>query len=339
MSVTTRAIEVLLDARETKRMSAGMRAYVRELSARLPAIAPDIRLRTVERGENFSFVEQVEIPFASRRAQLVHFPTIFAPVLLPRRYVVTVHDLIHLRFPELFGRATAAYYSIFVRRLLHGAALVIVGDERTVADCERFFSLPAEKMRVVELGYDPRLLSTPARRGDRPYVLYVGNHRAHKNLPTLVAAWRSLPPAIELDLVFTGDNDLDLPPHVAGRHAFFLGELTAEKVAEQIGGAAAVVQPSLAEGFGLPVLEALVRRVPVIAAEEAYPHVFKDYVACFPARDAGALRSLLEEAATAPQRLRARAAEGEAVARTYTWDRFASAIATVYREALGVSLT
>jgi len=339
MPVTGTTIDVLLDARETRRMSAGMRAYVRELSSRLPSVAPDIRLRTVMRGENFSFVEQVEIPFASRHAQLVHFPTIFAPVLLPRRYVVTVHDLIHLRFPELFGRTTAAYYSVFVRRLLRGAARIIVGDERTVADCEKFFSIPPQRVRTVALGYDPELLAIPPRQPDRPYVLYVGNHRPHKDLGTLVEAWRRLPPAIDLDLVLTGANDMELPPYVAGRHAVFLGDLAPAEVAAQIGGAAAVVQPSLAEGFGLPVLEALVRGVPVIAAEDAYPGIFERYVARFPARDADALRARLEETALAPQRVRAHAAEGMSLARTYTWDRFASAVAAVYREALGVSLT
>lgn len=339
MSVTTPTIEVLLDARETRRMSAGMRAYVRELSRRLPVVAPDIKLRTVMRGENFSFIEQVEIPFASRHAQLVHFPTIFAPVLLPRRYVVTVHDLIHMRFPELFPRATTVYYSVFVRRLLQGAARIVVGDERTVDDCERFFSIPQDRVRVVSLGYEPELLSIAPRHADRPYLLYVGNHRPHKNLQTLIAAWQRLPSSIEIDLVLTGENDIELPPHVAGRHAVFLGDLAPAEVAAQIGGAAAVVQPSLAEGFGLPVLEALVRRVPVIAADDAYPQVFKPYVACFAARDVDSLTALLHEAAVMPQRLRSRAAEGEAIARTYTWDRFASGIAAVYREALGAAIS
>ncbi|MBV8074480.1 MAG: hypothetical protein JO140_03545, partial [Candidatus Eremiobacteraeota bacterium] len=102
-------------------MSEGMRVYVRELAARLPRVATDVVLTTIERGGNFSFTEQVEIPYASRRADLVHFPTIFAPLVLPSRYVVTIHDLIHLRFPEFFSRTTAAYYSVFVGRLARNA--------------------------------------------------------------------------------------------------------------------------------------------------------------------------------------------------------------------------
>ena len=326
-------LDVLLDVRETRRMSAGMRAYVRELATRLPNVAPDIKLRTVGHGENFSFVEQVEIPFASRHSDVVHFPTIFAPVLLPRCYVVTIHDLIHLRYPELFGRTTAAYYSLFVKRLVYGAARVIVGDVRTREDCERFFDLPAERVSVVPLGYDPALLQISSPHVERPYVLYVGNHRPHKNLPTLLSAWDGLPEGVELDLALTGFDDLRFHSHRAARKLRFLGDLSPQQVAAAIAGASAIVQPSLAEGFGLPVLEALVRRVPVLAAEDAYPHPFGSFLAQFPAKNVGALRSLLEEIYHSPQRLRALASEGEREARSYTWDRFAGAIAAVYREA------
>ena len=325
-------IDVLLDARETRRMSAGMRAYVRELAERLPFVAPDIRLRTVKGGDVFSFTEQVELPFASRHADLVHFPTIFAPVVLPRKYVVTVHDLIHMRWPDLFSRTTAVYYKLFVGRLLEGAARVIVGDERTVDDCERFFQIPAERVRVVPLGYDPALLAATARRSDRPYVLYVGNHRAHKNLPTLLAAWERLPAGIALDLAMTGENAFDAVPRHHERKLIFLGDLLPAEVGSAIAGATALVQPSLAEGFGLPVLEALVRGIPVIAAEEAFPQMFAPYVMRFAPRDVETLSILLEEAANAPQRLRSLAVEGTGVARAYTWDRFASAVADVYRE-------
>ncbi|MGH7715831.1 MAG: glycosyltransferase family 4 protein, partial [Vulcanimicrobiaceae bacterium] len=319
--------------RETRRMSAGMRAYVRELAARLPLVAPDIDLRTVERGENFSFTEQVEIPFASRNADLVHFPTIFAPVVLPKAYVVTIHDLIHLRYPELFSRTTGAYYTIFVRRLIRGAARLIVGDWRTRDDLENFFGVGREQVSVVALGYDPALLPVPPRVGQR-YLLYVGNHRAHKNLATLVMAWDKLPPDVDIDLVLTGVDDIELPRRHGGRKLVFLGDLTPENTAAAIRGATALIQPSLAEGFGLPVLEAIVRRIPVIAAEDAYPGFLKAFVGRFPALDVEALRLLLEEVATNPKRLRELAIEGEEVAREYTWDRFATKVAAVYRAAM-----
>jgi glycosyltransferase involved in cell wall biosynthesis len=316
-------------------MSDGMLAYVRELRRRLPHVAPDITLRTVARGKNFSFTEQIEIPFASRNADVVHFPTIFAPVMLPRRYVVTIHDLIHLRYPELFSRPTGAYYSLFVRRLLNGAATIVVGDERTRTDCVSFLEVQPEWVRVVPLGYDPELAAVPPRPAERPYVLYVGNHRPHKNLGTLIAAWQSLPADIFVDLYLTGDDDLALPESHGARRLVFLGHLSARETAAAIRGALAVVQPSLCEGFGLPVLEALVRRIPVLAADEAFPAPLERFVARFSPRDVDALRALLDEVVRSPQRLRALAAEGETTARSLTWDRFALTMAAVYREVCG----
>jgi glycosyltransferase involved in cell wall biosynthesis len=329
------SLTVLLDARLTRRMSAGMRVYVTELAGRIGAAAPDISVRTIARGENFSLTEQVVLPWKARHVDLVHFPTIFAPVLLPRRYVVTIHDLIHLRFPELFGAATAAYYRLFVGRLASRAARVIVGDERTRSDCARFLGIDPERVRVVPLGYDPALLDIPAKAAARPYLLYVGNHRPHKNLHALIAAWRSLPADLEVDLLMTGEDDLEPRADGGARRLVFLGELPARETAAAIRGALALVQPSLAEGFGLPVLEAIVRAVPVIAGEDACPQALAPFVARFPPHDVAALHALLEEVARAPQRLRARAAEGAGVARAYTWDRFAATVASVYRDALG----
>lgn len=326
-------MNVLLDARETRRMSVGMVSYVRELASRLPIVAPDITVRTVGHGENFTFTEQVEIPFASRYSDLVHFPTIFAPVVLPKKYVVTIHDLIHLRYPQLFSRTTGAYYSIFVKRLVNGAARLLVGDWRTRDDLERFFNMDRERVRVIPLGYDPTLVDIPPRVG-QPYLLYVGNHRAHKNLATLVAAWDALPPDIDIDLALTGAEDIELPRRHGGRKLVFLGDLSPQETAETIRGATALIQPSLAEGFGLPVLEAIVRRVPVIAAEDAYPGFLKAFVGRFDALNVPALRSLLEEVVRSPQRLRGLAIEGEEIAREYTWDRFATKVAAVYRETL-----
>ena len=316
-------------------MSAGMRSYVRELANRLPRVAPDVSLRMISRGENFSLVEQVEIPFASLRCDLVHFPTIFAPAILPRRYVLTIHDLIHLRFPELFGRATFAYYKLFVGRLARRAARVIVGDQRTIEDSAVFLGVDPQRVRVVALGYDPDLLAVTPRAAQRPYFLYVGNHRPHKNLTTLIAAWQSLPAELDVDLALTGRDDLHVAPNHGPRRLVFLGDLDPRETAAVIGGAIALVQPSLAEGFGLPVLEALVRRVPVIAGQDAFPQMLAPFVTAFPARDVAVLRALLEEALRSPERIRTAAAEGEAIARAYTWDRFAMEIASVYREALG----
>ncbi len=86
-------------------MSVGMRAYAQELVARLPRVAPDLSFRTVGRGENFSLEEQAAVAaseLARTRPRLTHFLSLYAPLFAPRRFAITIHDLIHLRYPELF---------------------------------------------------------------------------------------------------------------------------------------------------------------------------------------------------------------------------------------------
>ncbi len=93
-----------LDARLTRQLSEGMKAYVRELVARLPHVAPEFAYVTFTHGKNFGWNEQVRLPLAMRRARLdlVHLLSQYVPLVVPARFVVTIHDLIHLHFPSQF---------------------------------------------------------------------------------------------------------------------------------------------------------------------------------------------------------------------------------------------
>ena len=93
-----------LDRRLTRQMSVGMKRYAIELASRLPRVAPEFEYVTFEHGANFGFAEQIVLPRAMRKARvdLAHFLSLYAPMISPRPYVVTIHDLIHLRFPQFF---------------------------------------------------------------------------------------------------------------------------------------------------------------------------------------------------------------------------------------------
>ncbi len=336
-------IDVAIDARVTRRMSVGTRVYQRELLARLPHVAPDIRFATFRGGENLTVRELVVLPFEIARLhpRVVHYLTIFAPPVTPAPYVVTIHDLIHLRHPEMFSSAPARYYALLGGRFARNAARLIVGDERTIEDCERFLGVPGERCRVVPLGYDPQMLAAvhgddgPAAQANvRPYFLYAGNHRPHKNLATLFAAWRDLPNAVDVDLWCTGDDADGAAQKYTRRNGRlrFLGTVDERRLWAAYRDAIAYVHPALAEGFGIPMLEALVLGTPVIAAHEAVPSIVRPHATVFPARDVTALRDALIVALSDRTTLRRASAEGAAAVRAYTWDRFAAGIAAVYRE-------
>lgn len=324
----------------TRQMSVGMKTYARELLARLPRVAPDLRFVTVGKGENFSWDEQVRLPGAIRRsgADLAHFLSLYTPVLPPRPYVVTIHDLIHLHFPQYFKSKVPVYYQTIVRFVANRAARVITDDERTIEDLQRFLGVDPARVRVVALGIEDRFLRpvTPVR-GPRPYLLYAGNHRFHKDVPTLLDAWASLPESYAVDLYLTGADDFGgalQARSTPSRRAIALGEVPHEELAAYYGGAAALVHPALMEGFGLPLLEAMGCNCPVIATQESLPGVLEGAALTFPARDPGSARAailrVLDDGALRERLVQ----EGQNRARMLTWDRCAMQTAEIYREVL-----
>ena len=330
------SVDIALDLPRMARLSVGMTAYVEELARRLPRVAPDLRFESVVRTSGLDRCEQVDLPLLLRRLhpRLVHYLSVYAPLVSVRPYVITIHDLVHLRFPAYFKRSVGPYYRTVVRAVCAGAARVITDDERTLPDLQHYLGVPPEKVRIVPLGIDDAFLAPvePAL-AERPYFFYAGNHRPHKDLETLFRAWEALDPALEADLVLTGHDDDDIalvrPRRQRGRLRF-AGHVPQTELARLYCGAIALVYPSRCEGFGLPMVEAAAVGTPVIASADAVPGVLRPHADVFATRDVAALTRLLERRIGAPH-------DGDAaraVARTLTWDRCAERTAEVYRDVL-----
>ena len=329
-----------LDARLTRQLSAGMQTYVRELVARLPSVAPEYAYVTFERGGNFGFAEQVKLPRAMRRAKLdlIHLLSQYAPVFVPRPFVVTIHDLIHLRFPQYFKSKVGPYYATVVRRTCARASRVITDDERTIDDLREFLGVDPAKVRVIPLGAAEAFQAgAEPRVRARAYVLYVGNHREHKDLTTLFDAWSALPETLEVDLLVTGPDDFagELQRRRrSGREIVALGDVSTTELAAYYAGARAFVMPALREGFGLPILEAMTVGCPVVACEDAVPRPLAAAALRFSARDGAQLRGHLERLLGDEVFRREIVERGRHAASALTWDRCARATADVYGEVL-----
>lgn len=329
-----------LDARCGKRISVGMATYMREVSRRLPEIAPQYEFRVYAEGQNLGIAEQVVLPLEMwrDRIDLAHYMAHYVPAFAGGTFVFTIHDLIHLRYVEFFRAYIGPYYRTVVRRACRKAARIITSDRRTIEDLVHYFDVDPAKIVVIPLAPRERFFTqAKAFRGERPYLLNVGNHRQHKDIPTLLRAWSGLPARYEVDLYLTGPDDFDGELQrlsTPRRRAIVLGDVSDDELAAYYAGAVALVHPALLEGFGLPFVEAMAQGCPVIATDTSLPEPIVPASLSFPVRDAEAARAqiehLLDDAAFRNDLVE----RGESIVRGLTWERTARATADVYRTVL-----
>lgn len=189
------------------------------------------------------------------------------------------------------------------------------------------------KIDVVPLGVDPPM-AIAAHTQERPYALFVGEAEVRKDLATLLHAMALLPPAVreshELVVVGKGQPG-QAGPAPADAQVRFEGEVSDERLAALYAGASVFVFPSLYEGFGLPVLEAMSYGVPVVASDAAgVPEAAGDAALYFPAADALACAAAMEQVLTNETLSYKLSEAGQARASLMTWDRCADATLEIF---------
>jgi glycosyltransferase involved in cell wall biosynthesis len=291
---------------------------------------------------------------ARRPVDLFHGVTGFE---LPRggaaRLVTTVHDLIPLRFPRLTPRRHRWAVRLLLPGALRRAARVIAVSQATRAEILARFALPPEKVRVVPEAASPAFAAPPpeatarvrARHGlETPYVLFVGLLEPKKNLPALLDAVARLERRGawgDTRLCLAGARGWgldDLPARVSRlgleRIVRFLGPVAEADLPALYAGALAFAFPSLWEGFGLPVLEAMAAGAPVVASRRgALPEITEGAALLVEPEPDALADALATVLADKPLRERLREA-GLARARAFSWERTARETMAVYRDAL-----
>jgi glycosyltransferase involved in cell wall biosynthesis len=215
------------------------------------------------------------------------------PLRAPCPVVVTIHDLFFIGYPgrrrPLYDRVMTALARVYAR----GAAAVVTDSEHSRRAIVTRLGLPAERVAAIPVGLGREFTPTPPSVAQRDryslgprYALYVGNFLPHKNLPRLLRAWAALPPSIRGThrLVLAGGDHGRRPALQALARELgvtasvgFPGLVADADLPAVYGGAAALVMPSLEEGFGLPALEAMACGAPVIASRRgALPEVVGD---------------------------------------------------------------
>jgi glycosyltransferase involved in cell wall biosynthesis len=326
-------IRVGLDVSPLALTRAGTARYVRGLLGELEA-RPDVdvaRLAFSRTGRAATLVRDTAwylalLPREARRRGLgvLHCTTFRAPLRSAVPVVVTVHDLALLRRPELFTPWVRGYGATLLRRVIRAAARVIAVSEFTAHELVELVGVSEERVRVVPNGAgEPFVPEGPAAEGE--YVLAVGTLEPRKNLPRLADATRRL--GLELRVVgAAGWGGVE----AGGDGVRWLGEPSDDEVASLYRGALCVAYPSLYEGFGLPVLEALRCGAPVVtSAGTAMEEVADGAAELVDPLDPQSIADGIERAIARREELGRRGPERAA---RYTWPAAAEATVAVYRE-------
>lgn len=370
-------MRVAIDIRKLR--DYGIGTYVRNIVTHIPTLDADNEYVLISRPDdieftqtlgpnvrgvispagNYSLREQFSVPAIVRRekADVFHAPHYVLPPLVTCPSVVTIHDCIHLMFPQyLPNRLAYTYARTFMWTATHRAAHVLTVSEASKRDILRFFRIPPDKITVAYNAIDERFDTAPADEDiarvqqrfqlNDPFILYVGNIRPHKNLERLIEAFALVRTGslANTKLLIIGDEISKYPTLRRAvhrgklhKHVRFLGFVGRDTLAALYRLATVFAFPSLYEGFGLPPLEAMASGTPVVTSNvSSLPEVVGDAAILVDPREATAIahglrRALLDPALREQMRLR-----GLARAQHYSWARTTETILRIYRETAAV---
>lgn len=228
---------------------------------------------------------KLPVIYHKQRATLLFSPIPEAPLFSRCRYVVTVHDLIPLRYPKPVSPLTS-YFKFYIPQVLKQAEHIICNSQATADDIINFWGIPASKITPILLAYDKSHFFPTPTSNDHHYFLYLGRPDRHKNLPRLITAFSQFSRNYQAyQLWLAGPTDKRYTPPLKKQieelglrdRAHFLNYVPYSQLPELISNATALVFPTLWEGFGLPVLEAMGCGTPVITSNcSSLPEVAGD---------------------------------------------------------------
>jgi glycosyltransferase involved in cell wall biosynthesis len=274
--------------------------------------------------------EQTLLPLAARRCRLdVMFnPGFTMPLLGGCPSVTTFHDLQHKRHPEYFRWFDLPFWNLLLWAAAHRSRRLIAVSEATRADLVRFYRLDPERIAVIPHGVNPEFFALN-RSHLEPYLLCVSTLHPHKNLERLIRAYACSQREYKLVLAgMRGFHTSAIEKLIAdqgmGEAIEITGWLPRPELLQLYAGASAFVYPSLFEGFGMPVLEALAAGIPVACSEiRPLREVAADAALFFDPLDEAAIANVLDRIIGDDALRRRLAAAGPERARSFMWKRAA----------------
>jgi glycosyltransferase involved in cell wall biosynthesis len=309
------------------------------------------RLPTERRAARIAW-EQTAWPAAARRHRLdlIHSMAFVAPPVLPCPLVATIYDLSFVMQPDAFPAAQRRYLDRQTARTCRVARRLIAISESGRQDIHAVYGVPLTRIDVVRPGVEGRFRPLPAaevaafRAAEglpERFLLHVGTLQPRKNIPVLLRALARLADTdIPLLLVggrgwLTDELDAEIAALGLGNRVRFVGYVPDEALPSWYNAATVLVYPSLYEGFGLPIVEALACGTPVVAADtSSLPEAGGAAAVYFDPRDPAALAAQLDALLGDPAARARAAAVGPEQARRFSWEQAGRDLLAVYERAL-----
>ena len=354
--------------------SAGIHRYIDRLLEHLPAAVPDdwrltatvsagslaeypgVRLRHAPWETSAPLrriaYEQLVQPWGLGEFDLFHALAFVGPVVQRAPLVVTVYDLSFIHYPESMPLTRRLYLRLLTGRTCRRARRVLAISQSTADDVARSYHIAPEKIDVALCGHDAEIYyplpeaavaAFRAAKGlPERFWLNLGTIEPRKNLVTLFEAYAALPPDQRLPLIVGGGKGWQTEAIFAAVERLglsdsvhFAGFIPSEELALWYNSAEVFLYPSIFEGFGLPVLEAMACGTPVIVSNaSSLPEVAGNAGLCLPPRDVDAWRDALQQAYTDAGWRHEAAERGLTEAARFTWTQTAAQTAASYQRAL-----
>lgn len=348
----------------------GIGRYIRSLLAAMPAVAEDYEF--VLYGDSgkltdfkhyrkeeytmpiYSWSEFFFTPFKKDEFDVVHIPHFNVPLMIGRgkgKVVITVHDLIYLKFPEsatLFKRIAARFV---ISNAIKAADKVLAVSENTKRDIIENFPDAEGKVEVTYEAADPIFKRVEGedkkesirKKYDLPQdiILFVGSLKRHKNIERLIDAYINLKSkGIQHKLVIAGryrQREEEILKKIKSTDALYLGEVPTEDLVLIYNLASLLAIPSLYEGFGLPALEAMACGVPVVASSAAsLPEIVGDAGVLFNPQDTKDISNKLYQVLSSERLRQELIGKGLKRASLFSWEKTARQTLEVYKEVIRI---
>ncbi|MEH2286406.1 glycosyltransferase family 4 protein [Nostoc sp.] len=286
---------------------------------------------------------QFQLPqiYKNLKSGLLFSPLPEAPLYSNCRFVVTSFDMIPLRFAKRFSPLTV-YHRYYTPQVLKQAQHIICISHTTAKDITDFYQIPASKITPIPLAHD-RTHFLPLNLPKCNYFLYIGRQDPYKNIQRLISAFAALPNCKDYELWLVGPIDLRYTPTLKVQVAElgvtnqvkFLDYVAYSELPKIINQAIALVFPSLWEGFGLPVLEAMACGTPVITSNlSSLPEVAGDAAILINPYNTGEITEAMQTIATNSKLRSHLSSQGITRSQQFSWGKTGLATAEVLNQYL-----